>query len=249
MTSPFFPANYPRDFGVEHLMTCNVEACRIHIIFTDFQVAKSSTMEFFDSDGERIDVVSGLSFRPPVILSKGPSLIVRFYANGNNHLGYRAKVTFLNMKSATSSALKPFTDCGGMVERVGGAITMMKMLENERDVKLFDCIWIVKPTTGFLHYKSHLSLRVDAFEKLEPGSRLTVISGATSDRPVLEQMIAPTTATSSKGFVVPLVAGFYVSFRGTFNFDSRLAIMHTAFSYLSENNLNLPMYLLYRYFV
>ena len=122
-------------------------------------------MEFFDSDGERIDVVSGSSFRPPVILSKGPSLSVRFYANGNNGLGYRAKITFLNMKSATSPMLKPFTDCGGLVERVGGAITMMKMLENEKEKKFFDCIWIVNPS-GFLHYKSHLSLRVDAFEKL-----------------------------------------------------------------------------------
>ena len=124
-------------------------------------------MEFFDSDGERIDVVSGASFRPPVILSKGPSLSVRFYANGNaNGLGYRAKITFLNMKSAKSPMLKPFTNCGGMVERVGGAITMMKMLENEKEKRLYDCIWLIIPSSGFLHYKSHLSLRVDAFEKL-----------------------------------------------------------------------------------
>lgn len=38
MSSPFFPAIYPRDFSVEHLLTCMVESCRIHILFTDFQV-------------------------------------------------------------------------------------------------------------------------------------------------------------------------------------------------------------------
>lgn len=69
---------------------------------------------------------------------------------------------------------------------------------------------------------------------LEPGSTLVIKQGITSDRPVLEKMVAPTSDTSSKGFVVPLVSGFYVSFRGTFNFESKLAIIHTAFSYMSK---------------
>lgn len=51
ITSPWFPALYPRDFATEHAIQCNTvdknatNACRIHVIFTDFQIAFDSTIE------------------------------------------------------------------------------------------------------------------------------------------------------------------------------------------------------------
>lgn len=71
ITSPFFPALYPRDYSIEHVLTCKIEACRIRLVFSDFQLARSSTMEFYDTNGERL-IVSGATFRPPILISSGP---------------------------------------------------------------------------------------------------------------------------------------------------------------------------------
>lgn len=236
ISSPFFPALYPRDYSVEHLLTCSIEACRIHLVFTDFQVATSSTIEFLDSNGEIIVVVSGTSFRPPIILSTGPSMIVRFFANGGTNLGYKATLSFLTVAASKNPSLKPITDCGGPLENIGGAITMMNMLidDSSSPAKLFDCIWIVKPPSSYMHLKTHLSLRVDQFQRMAGVSSLVIRQGITSDRPVLEEFKTTSLTTSSKSFVVPLVSGFYVSFHGSFQADSRLAIVYTAFSYMSK---------------
>lgn len=47
LTSPFFPARYPRDLGLEYVVTCPSEApaCRIRLLFSDFQLATVSIME------------------------------------------------------------------------------------------------------------------------------------------------------------------------------------------------------------
>lgn len=47
LTSPFFPARYPRDLGLEYVITCPTEApsCRIRLLFSDFQLATVSIME------------------------------------------------------------------------------------------------------------------------------------------------------------------------------------------------------------
>lgn len=47
LTSPFFPARYPRDLGLEYLITCPSEApsCRVRLLFSDFQLATVSIME------------------------------------------------------------------------------------------------------------------------------------------------------------------------------------------------------------
>lgn len=70
IASPFFPSMYPRDHSVEHVVTCNIDDCRIRLVFFDFQLARSSTMEFYDTNGERI-FVSGSTFRPPILISSG----------------------------------------------------------------------------------------------------------------------------------------------------------------------------------
>lgn len=47
LTSPFFPVRYPRDLGLEYVVTCPNEApsCRIRLLFSDFQLATVSIME------------------------------------------------------------------------------------------------------------------------------------------------------------------------------------------------------------
>lgn len=97
--SPFFPALYPRDLGVEYIIACHPDltvSCRVRILFHDFQIDVASIMEFYDWNGQRLEISTGTAFRPPVILSSGPSLMVRFYANGGTNLGYKATYSFLS---------------------------------------------------------------------------------------------------------------------------------------------------------
>ena len=193
---------------------------------------------FTDTTGERL-VVKGTMFRPPVLISSGPSVLIRFYANGSTDIGYKAKVTFLTSAAAMSSELSPITNCGGMVQSVGGAITMMNMLDIKNSTSseiFFDCIWIVRPPQGYLHLKSHLSLKVESFEKMAAKSELIIIQGVTSDGPVIEAIeSSPMHSVASRSLVVPLVLGFYVRLRAKFNTDSRLAIVYSSFSYTSKN--------------
>lgn len=70
ITSPFFPSLYPRDHSVEHVVTCNIEDCRIRLVFVDFQLSRASAMEFYDTNGERL-FISGSTFRPPILMSSG----------------------------------------------------------------------------------------------------------------------------------------------------------------------------------
>ncbi|EAT33410.1 AAEL014315-PA [Aedes aegypti] len=231
ITTPYFPSYYPRDFGKEYVLNCNVEACRVNVIFSDFLLAKTSTMEFYDWNGQRLHAISGASFRPPVIQSTGPSMIIRFYANGGSGLGYRARVSFLTIDSAANPLMLPDTNCGGVVENVGGAITMMKMVQGVDDGRIFDCIWLVKPPNTYAHLKTHLSLRVDTFEKMGPNSLLTVVQGTTSDGGILD-VIRPNAGGQEKSYVTPLTSGFYVHLRATFVVQSRMALVYAAFSYL-----------------
>lgn len=73
VTSPFFPAFYPRDYSIEHVISCTdvTATCRVHLEFSDFQLAHSSSMEFYDTSGEKL-FVNGKTFRPPVLISSGP---------------------------------------------------------------------------------------------------------------------------------------------------------------------------------
>ncbi|XP_029726697.2 uncharacterized protein LOC109418923 [Aedes albopictus] len=231
ITTPYFPSYYPRDFGKEYVLNCNVEACRVNVIFSDFLLAKTSTMEFYDWNGQRLHAISGASFRPPVIQSTGPSMIIRFYANGGSGLGYRARVSFLTVDSAANPLMLPDTNCGGVVENVGGAITMMKMVQNMDEGRIFDCIWLIKPPNTYAHLKTHLSLRIDTFEKMGPNSLLTVVQGTSSDGGILD-VIRPNAGSQGKGYVTPLTSGFYVHLRATFIIQSRMALVYSAFSYL-----------------
>lgn len=180
IVSPFFPAASTRDLIKQHLITCTaasaanqtLSACSIRVLFSDFQIDLMSRMEFFNSDGDLIHMFTGLAFRPPVIVCDGPSLLMRFYANGGAELRYRAEVDFLPAAAqlavqpdAVQDAVRPVTECGGSVDTLGGAITMMNMVAaNDSQRVHYDCIWIVRPSSRYLNAKPYLSLRVNTFE-------------------------------------------------------------------------------------
>ncbi|XP_063700483.1 uncharacterized protein LOC134830827 [Culicoides brevitarsis] len=233
ITSPFFPALYPRDYTVEYNFTCLTPSCRIHIIFSDFLISTASSLELYDSNGDQIEVITGIVARPRPIISTNSTLLLRFYANGGTGLGYRAAVKFINEDLLNETALHPITDCGGLVDTFGGAITMMKMLQNETEPKLYDCIWLIRPPNTYMHLKTHLMLKVDAFEKMAGPSELVIRQGLTSDKPEIEGILFPARNLNESNVVVPLSTGFYVHLRGVFGIDSRLAIIYTVFSYMN----------------
>lgn len=165
--------------------------------------------------------------------------MIRFYSNGGSDVGYKAKASFISLEQSKSSELKVRVGCGGLVESVGGAITMMKMISpnvNETESEaLFDCIWLVRPNQGYMLQKTHISLKVETFVNMAAKSEITIIQGITSDRPVLETIESSSLkSASSRNLVVPITSGFYVRLRGKFNSESRLAIVYTAFSYASK---------------
>ncbi|XP_069689254.1 uncharacterized protein Culd isoform X2 [Periplaneta americana] len=237
LASPFFPSQYPRDLGIEYVVTCqpdstNTSSCRVRIVFRDFQLASASIMEFYDWNGHRLDVSSGSLFRPPVILTTGPSMLVRFYANGGTGSGFKAIYSFVT-ENFQESAIIPVTDCGGYVENLGGAITMMNMVQH--GVKTYDCVWLIRPPKNYLHLRTHLLLKVATFKDMAGSTELQVLQGQTSETPILEILRHPAAhaqSSSHREHVVPINVGFYVSLRGTFGPHSRLAIVYTAFSYM-----------------
>jgi hypothetical protein len=165
--------------------------------------------------------------------------MMRFYSNGASDVGFKAKLSYLSEEGAKSPDVKVRTGCGGLVESVGGAITMMDMVDssvNESSPELlYDCIWIIRPPQAYRDMKSHISLKVETFDKMAETSDITIIQGTTSDRPILERLESSTLqSVSSRNLVVPINAGFYVRLRGKFNAESRLAIVYTAFSYSSK---------------
>ncbi|EFN68737.1 Cubilin [Camponotus floridanus] len=234
LTSPFFPARYPRDLGLEYVITCPTEApsCRIRLLFSDFQLATVSIMEFYDWNGQRLDVSSGARFRPPIIVSSGPSLLVRFYANGGTGLGYKAFYSFV-IGHTYDKSIQPITNCGGYVENLGGAITMMNMVG--QGVKIYDCVWLIRPPKNFLHMKTHMYLKVVAFADMAGNTELIIKEGPTSALMLsLEVIRHPSNQLQSlrhQEHIAPVTSGFHVSLRGTFGPNSHLAIAYAAFSY------------------
>lgn len=164
--------------------------------------------------------------------------MIRFFANGGADLGYKAKLSYLSIEQANDPDLKVRSNCGGLVDSIGGAITMMNMVNpnlNESSEVAFDCIWIVRPPLGYMSMKTHISLKVEMFEKMASLSEITILQGITSDGPQLETLDSSSTkSVSSRDIVIPITSGYYVRFKGVFNSDSRLAIVYTAFSYTSK---------------
>nr|XP_018913155.1 PREDICTED: uncharacterized protein LOC109041304 isoform X1 [Bemisia tabaci] len=242
ITSPFFPAQYPRDLSSEYTIHCDVQIgvrCRIRLLFLDYQLATVSIMKFYNLDNERqhIDSSSGASFRPPVILSSGPTLLIRFNANGGTGLGFKILYSFVT-GTFDLTAIKPITYCGGHVENLGGAITMMNMVEPGKSVKKYDCIWVIKPLTNYFHLKTHIYLKVVTFSNMADAAEIIVRKGVTSDGPIIESArfnsFQGKNSPSKVEHIVPLNVGFYVTLHGAFSASSRVAIVYSAFSFVDE---------------
>ncbi|KAG5892626.1 hypothetical protein JTB14_019715 [Gonioctena quinquepunctata] len=232
ISSPFFPYLYPTDLSVEYIIKCqSIEPCRINILFTDFLIDESSIIEFFDWNGQRMQVISGNIFRPSAITSNGPSLAMRFYANGASDFGFKASYSFI-LGNLDDFVFKPNIGCGGNVNNLGGGITMMNMVEE--GTKLFDCVWIIKPPDSLLHRKTHLYVKVATFANFAGTTELIIRQGVTSNQPTAEVLRHPAAhfgSSKQAEHVVPISQGFYVSLRGIFTPASRLAIVYAAFNY------------------
>ncbi|XP_075161919.1 CUB and LDLa domain isoform X2 [Haematobia irritans] len=233
ISTPYFPMNYPRDYGTEQILTCESDNCHVRLDFTDFQLGITSTLEIFDSNGQMVDSYSGEHFRPPIIISTGKSLLLQFRGNGVTSAGFRAEVTFVTPTQLKEDRLVPYTDCGGLVSGPGGAITMMNMIENDTDVRMFDCIWIIKPSSNFMMMKTHISLRVQEFHSMASRSDLTIRQGTTSDSLEIEDVVWPNNGMSMENHNVPVLTGYYIRLRGVFGMSSKLAIVYSVFNYLN----------------
>jgi hypothetical protein len=135
------------------------------------------------------------------------------------------------------------TGCGGFVDSVGGAITMMNMLKlNENSINgsdsdgiFYDCVWVIRPAQGYNFLKTHISLKVETFEYMASFSEITIVEGTNSVGRILEKITSSTSNNvQSKNLITSITSGFYVRLRGKFNYESRLAIVYTAFSYSSK---------------
>lgn len=62
-----------------------------------------------DYDGERMEIFTGLSVRPRIVISTGNSLLIRFNANGGIGTGFNAAVNFFSKKEASDSVWNPET--------------------------------------------------------------------------------------------------------------------------------------------
>lgn len=109
ISTPYFPMNYPRDYGTEYILTCDSDSCHVRLDFTDFQLGLTSTMEIFDSNGQMVDSYTGEHFRPPIIISTGKSLLLQFRGNGVTSAGFRAEVTFVTPNQLKEDRLMPYT--------------------------------------------------------------------------------------------------------------------------------------------
>jgi len=110
---------------------------------------------------------------------------------------------------------------------------MMNMIENATDVRLFDCIWIIKPGNNYMMMKTHISLRLDEFYGMAARSELTIRQGTTSDATEIETVMWPNNGLSKESHIAPILTGYYIRLRGVFGMSSKLAIVYSVFNYLS----------------
>lgn len=110
-----------------------------------------------------MDISSGGRFQPSIIVSSGPSLLIRFYANGGTGLGYKAFYSFVT-DHMFDKFIQPVTDCGGYVENLGGTITMINMIGH--GMKTYDCVWLIRSLKNYLHTKTYIYLKVIDFTNM-----------------------------------------------------------------------------------
>ena len=73
-------------------------------------------------------------------------------------------IAAFKLSESIDSIEVPITDCGGIVDNNGGIITMSNMSIPD-EPRLFDCIWLIKPTFEST-IRTHISVRVEMFNDL-----------------------------------------------------------------------------------
>ncbi|XP_050436674.1 uncharacterized protein LOC126843295 isoform X2 [Adelges cooleyi] len=226
ISTPFFPSPYADDLSFEQVIDCKSDAeCKIQLIFVDFLIAHESTVEFYDSDRKRLDTAEGALTRPPALLTSGPTLYVKFFANGVSSVGYKAQYSFIH-GNIKNSILRPNTNCGGFVENKGGAITMMNMVsETEPDI-MFDCIWLFRLSKKYeTPSKWLMYMKVIAMDNLID-SDLTICEGPTSEG----QLLQWNNGSHFTELLMGTNVGYYVRLVAAFNSSSRFEIAYAAYS-------------------
>ncbi|KAG7164672.1 Procollagen C-endopeptidase enhancer 1-like [Homarus americanus] len=151
--SPFFPELYPKEHWMEYELWAEETDARIKINFQDFQLSPWSFIEVQDTNKSRVAVFNGNVFRPPILVSSGRQITIRFSGNGETARGFNLQYSFID------------ANCGGFVTNFGGTITMMNMAKEDSNFTMYDCVWIVQPPQNYA-FKSHLSIRVVQFDDM-----------------------------------------------------------------------------------
>lgn len=124
------------------------------------------------------------------------------------------------------------------MDNLGGAITMMNMLKE--NTKAYDCFWIIRPPDNFLHLKTQIYVKITTFSDFAGPTELTLRQGMTSKEPVVEALRHPSShfaMAKQREHVVSIKQGFYISLKGLFRPESRLAIVYSAFNYKGTSQL------------
>ncbi|XP_022665365.1 uncharacterized protein LOC111252136 isoform X2 [Varroa destructor] len=236
--SPHFPVVYPSDYSVEYQLVNVDPRGYVQLVFTDFQLSPWSYIEVLNTNGSRIDVYNGNTFRPPIIVSAGQNLTVKFRANDEYaNAGFRAKYTFVNYPDKYWFN-KPNTDCGGIVDDTGGAITMMNMVAQTGTSRAYDCVWLVKSSARETP-ESQISIRVAQFEEMGPQSTLEIKQGLVSVAYPLVTLNSHQTTKNqqhAQEYTIPASSGFYIRLKGSFTNRSRLAVVYSVFTFDSACN-------------
>ncbi|XP_050689525.1 uncharacterized protein LOC126981911 [Eriocheir sinensis] len=231
ISSPFFPELYPKTHWMEYRLQANSDDTRIKLNFVDFLLSPWSYVEVEDTNKTRVGVFSGSVFRPPVLVSSGPHITVRFSGNGETARGFNLRYSFVTAGSLQSLAAS--TDCGGFVTNFGGTITMMNMASGKRNFTVYDCVWLFQPPRNYA-FKSHLSIRLVQFQDVVPGSSVEVRQGLTSRDYQVEEVLGGAGGRRGEEHLAAADTGFYVRLRGGFTEKSKMALVYTSFSYLGN---------------
>lgn len=76
------------EYNIIYLLVCTQMNCINYFLFW-------KPKQFYDSNRKRLGIVGGITFRPPVVISSGPALYIKFFANIGSSFGYKAQYSFV----------------------------------------------------------------------------------------------------------------------------------------------------------
>ncbi|KAL0271929.1 UNVERIFIED_CONTAM: hypothetical protein PYX00_005078 [Menopon gallinae] len=126
-----------------------------------------------------------------------------------------------------NSLLEPNTNCGGLVEDLGGSIRMVNMVPV--GAKSFDCVWLIQPPKYYFSMNGNLYLKVNTLIGFDY-AELEIREGLTSEGPLLEKILH-SSGRNTKEHVTSPSLGFYVNLKAFFRPSSVLSMSFTFFHY------------------